>query len=76
MESLELVIKVAIFRLIKKFLPEILSYINQIIKEPFFWIIVAIFIGLAIIGIIAERREKKSKQRHTPNSAVQINPGV
>lgn len=67
MEFLERVIKVAILRLFQQFRPKILSYVNQIIKEPLFWIIVAIFIGLAIIGIIVERREKKSKQRHTPN---------
>lgn len=67
MEFLERVIGLAILRLFQQFRPKILSYINQIIKEPLFWIIVAIFIGLAIIGFIVGRREKKSKRKHTPN---------
>jgi|GEM_PF-5966720 len=63
MGFLEWFIKGSIFVLIKKFLPKILPYINQIIREPLFWVIFVIFIGLVIIGIIEELREKKSKRR-------------
>jgi DnaJ-class molecular chaperone len=66
MEFLQWVIKGGIFVLIKKFLPKILPYINQMIREPLFGVILAILIALAIIGTIAEHREKKSKLRHTP----------
>ena len=67
MELLEWAIRGGIFAVIKKFFPKILSYINQMIREPLFWIVLAIFIGLAIIGTIAERREKRNKRKHRPN---------
>jgi hypothetical protein len=50
-------------KVIREFLPKILSYIKQMIREPLFWVILVIFIGLAIIGTIEERREKKSKRK-------------
>ena len=38
---------------------KILPHINQMIREPLFWVILIIIIGLVIIGIIEERRGKE-----------------
>jgi hypothetical protein len=59
MEFFELVIKGGIFVLIKRFLPKILPYIGQIIREPLFWVILIGLIIVIIIGNVLERKEKR-----------------
>ncbi len=64
-EFLELLKRAIGVALLKKFV----QYMKSLSGEPLYWVILGIIIGLVILGIIGliqERREKKSEQRHTP----------
>jgi len=62
MELFKWVIYAVCIKVFKEIFPRILSYIKQIVQEPLFWVILIIIIALVIIGIIQERREKKSER--------------
>jgi hypothetical protein len=66
MELFKWVINAVCIKVFKEIFPGILSYIKQNVREPLFWVILIIIIGLVIIGIIHERREKKSERRRAP----------
>jgi predicted membrane channel-forming protein YqfA (hemolysin III family) len=40
----------------------LLKTLKSVIGEPLFWVILIILIGLAVIGIIAEWRERKKSK--------------
>ena len=56
-------IKIWVF---KQILPKIVSFVEQNVREPLFWVILIIIMALVIIGIIRERREKKSERKRAP----------
>ena len=56
-------------RVFKEIFPNFLSYVKKIVEEPLFWVILIIIIALGIIGIIQERREKKSERKRAPKES-------
>lgn len=59
MEFFKLLIYGLCMKVMKEFLPQILPFIKQMIREPLFWIILIGLVVIGIIGYVSENREKK-----------------